>query len=126
MQRRIALLFLSLYLLTSGGGGELLKFPQLWRHYSEHQQQDRGLGFTAFLQQHYFNGDPRDADYDRDMQLPFKDCQCNLQSAVAAPPCAVQLLPPPVLFQPDSWSLPEVGTIPNAPAGSVFQPPRLS
>ncbi len=38
----------------------------------EHKQENKNITFFGYLDMHYTHGSPHDADYDRDMQLPFK------------------------------------------------------
>jgi hypothetical protein len=38
----------------------------------EHRQEDDSLSLWQFLYMHYANGNKKDADYDKDMKLPFK------------------------------------------------------
>jgi hypothetical protein len=44
----------------------------LVHHYIEHKVQNKDLSFIGFLEIHYAHGSPKDADYDKDMKLPFK------------------------------------------------------
>ena len=41
-------------------------------HFAEHKQENSQITFVEFLAMHYLHGSPRDKDYDKDMQLPFK------------------------------------------------------
>lgn len=52
---------------------EVFKLPVLVAHYMEHKEQDEEMSLYSFLKIHYAD-DVIDADYDRDMQLPFKHC----------------------------------------------------
>jgi len=51
---------------------ELQKLPVLIDHFKLHTDCESSLSFFEFLKMHYFNGDPKDEDYDEDMKLPFK------------------------------------------------------
>jgi hypothetical protein len=73
----IAIFFLSIYLLGATPIGQLCKLPLLIEHYQEHQKENKDLSLIEFLKMHYFNGDPKDADYDKDMKLPFKTIDFN-------------------------------------------------
>ena len=56
----------------------------MFQHYAEHQVEDKSISFIDFLDIHYMHGSPKDDDYDRDMQLPFKssaDCISNISFA---------------------------------------------
>lgn len=55
----------------------MLKLPVLFEHYKEHKKENKDVSALQFLSMHYLQGSPKDKDYDRDMQLPFKssgDC----------------------------------------------------
>lgn len=41
-------------------------------HYYEHKALDPDMNILTFICMHYAHGNVKDADYDRDMQLPFK------------------------------------------------------
>jgi hypothetical protein len=75
--KNIAIFFLSIYLLGTTPIGQLCKLPLLFEHFQEHQLENKNLSFISFLKMHYFNGDPKDADYDKDMKLPFKTVDFN-------------------------------------------------
>lgn len=72
MKKVIALFFLTAYLLSSTEMGQLLKIPAFITHFKEHQQQDRNISLWEFLCIHYAHGNVKDADYEKDMKLPFK------------------------------------------------------
>jgi hypothetical protein len=77
LKKASAILFLSIYLLSTTTAAQLMKLPVVFQHFSEHQQENKRISFTRFLAVHYLHGSPKDKDYDRDMQLPFKtsgDC----------------------------------------------------
>jgi len=46
--------------------------PLLVQHYTEHKSENNALSIIDFLEIHYAHGSPKDADYDKDMKLPFK------------------------------------------------------
>jgi len=71
MRRIIAIALLFLYLCTSTHFSELLKIPQLAKHYKEHQE-EKELTFSEFVYDHYTKGDVNDADREQDMKLPYK------------------------------------------------------
>lgn len=52
--------------------GELLKLPDLGRHYLEHRQLDSQISLAKFLAMHYLGQDLKDQDAEKDMKLPFK------------------------------------------------------
>lgn len=52
---------------------QLMKITVLVEHYFEHKALDEQIDFMDFLAMHYAD-DTKHGDYDRDMQLPFKQC----------------------------------------------------
>ncbi len=72
LKKSVAILFLSVYLISATELQQLVKLPLLIEHYQEHKQKNRNLSFVDFLNMHYSQQQELDADYDRDMQLPFK------------------------------------------------------
>jgi hypothetical protein len=58
---------------------EFLKMPLLVSHFIEHQKETPNLKLWDFLCMHYAHGEVKDADFDRDMKLPFKSHDtCNI------------------------------------------------
>jgi hypothetical protein len=82
LKKAIVIFFLSIYLFGATPLGELLKIPLLIEHFVEHKSENKSISFFTFLKMHYFNGDPHDADYEKDMKLPFKTISIN--STIAA------------------------------------------
>lgn len=82
LKKGISILFLSIYLLSSTQLKELLKLPILVEHFIEHREKDSSICFLEFLCMHYAHGDVKDADYDKDMKLPFKSAE-NSHSSVS-------------------------------------------
>lgn len=72
MRKLIAISILSVYLFSTTELNQLLKLPFLVKHFYEHKGQKSSLTLIEFLHMHYANGDVKDADYDKDMKLPFK------------------------------------------------------
>lgn len=56
---------------------EVFKMPLLVEHFISHKTENPEISFSYFMDLHYFTGHEKDADYDRDMQLPFKSTDCN-------------------------------------------------
>ena len=81
MKNFIIILFLSSYLFSTTQLSELLKINLLVEHYVEHTSKDKNLSLWGFLCMHYANGNVKDADYEKDMKLPFKTLDtCNYAS----------------------------------------------
>lgn len=81
MKKYCSILFASIYLFSVSQVNELLKMPILVTHFMEHQQENSNLTLWDFLCEHYAHGEVFDADYDKDMKLPFKSnhsgCSCS-------------------------------------------------
>lgn len=88
-------LLLCLFTASATPVGELLKLPVLIEHLREHRRETPDMSLTAFFILHYFSGDVRDADYERDMQLPFKTVELPGLSLATAPADPAPFAPPP-------------------------------
>lgn len=81
MKKQLSILFLSIYLFTTFQINEYLKIPVLVEHFNEHQQENPKLSLWNFIMDHYSHGEVFDADYEKDMKLPFKShhsvCSCS-------------------------------------------------
>ena len=80
MKKLIALTLLTVYLFSTTELYQLLKFPMLVEHFSEHKQKDNSITVWKFLCIHYAHGEVNDDDFDKDMKLPFKshsNCICT-------------------------------------------------
>ncbi|MFY7964271.1 MAG: hypothetical protein ACOVO1_05195 [Chitinophagaceae bacterium] len=89
MKKIVAISFLSIYLLATTQLGQLLKLPAFIEHYNEHKAANTQLTLVDFLIIHYASGNVKDADYEKDMKLPFKTANENvfsITSTVATPP----------------------------------------
>lgn len=72
MKEFVAYFLLVVFLVGLTPLKELQKLPVLIDHFKLHTDCESSLSFFEFLKMHYFNGDPKDEDYDEDMKLPFK------------------------------------------------------
>jgi hypothetical protein len=81
MRRASAISLLLLYFLVNTELRELMRLPILFEHFSEHKQRNNHITFSDFIVLHYFSGHLKDADFERDQQLPFKGIHCEELSA---------------------------------------------
>ena len=81
LKRVIAILFLSTYLFSATEFNQLLKLPLLIEHFIEHKEENKQITFWEFLCLHYKTTNVKDADYEKDMKLPFKS-QSDLFSSI--------------------------------------------
>lgn len=87
MKKAIAIFFLTTYLFSTTELSQLLKLPSFVNHFIEHKEQNKDITLWQFLCIHYAHGDVKDADYDKDMKLPFKTHDnFSIQRSVAVPP----------------------------------------
>jgi len=65
-----------IYMLSFSEMHQFLRIPVLIQHFIEHRQINPSTSLLAFLKEHYVNQYIRDADYQRDQQLPFRHNDC--------------------------------------------------
>lgn len=92
MRRAISISLLILYLCNATACNELLRIPIFFVHLQEHRQETPGISLRNFVVWHYFSGNVRHKDYERDMELPFKSHErVAYFSPVPLPPLQPQL-----------------------------------
>jgi hypothetical protein len=77
VKKLIAILLLSLYLVSTTELYQFLKMPVLIEHYLEHKGENPKITLVSFIKMHYDNP-VKDADYKTDQQLPFISHACHL------------------------------------------------
>ncbi len=105
---------------------QLLKLPVFVQHFQEHQKEDKNISLLRFVIIHYFSGNPKDNDYNRDMQLPFKTTECSSLITIA-----VVLLPAvtaerPEFFISNSYPALKNNTFLPSHLSDIWQPPKVS
>mgnify|MGYP005866589715 CR=1 FL=1 len=126
MKKHLGILLLLVYVNSTTEFYQLLKTPLLIVHYWEHLAEGEPMGVWNFMSMHYFNGDLRDEDYERDMQLPFK-------TFIFQPDIGVSLPVPPLTFNIRTLGLIAEGNSVfgylqprrQTYAASIWQPPRV-
>lgn len=129
LKKATAILFLCIYLFSTTEAYQLLKLPVVFQHYQEHKKESRSITFLEFLDMHYMHGSPRDADYARDMQLPFKssgDFVSNF-TITAFVPVVLEftILKPTVLLEKNTFA-PQENFILTGYSCNIWQPPKFS
>ena len=81
MKKYVTLFLIFTYLFSMTELHQILKAPLLVEHYYEHND-SKELSVLTFLEMHYLNGNVKDADYEKDMKLPFKSFQDNHPNVV--------------------------------------------
>ena len=117
---------LSVYLLSTTELYQLVKIPCLVQHFIEHREQDRNISLWRFLCMHYAGDDIKDADYDRDMKLPFKthDGCTTAGISVFTPNNFSTLIQRPVCFEPKAFPMQDVAFTSASFLSAIWQPPR--
>ncbi len=126
MKRCIAILFITIFVLSSTEAHQLLRVPYIFKHYIEHHRENNQISFLTFLDMHYMHGSPRGADYDEDMKLPFKStdsCRLNFSVVFILPVNVPITIKPvelsthiPIIFK-DSFPVSEYHS-------GIWQPPK--
>lgn len=126
MKQITAILLLLVYTCAGSTFQELRKAPVLVQHYLEHKTVNEQLSLANYLVIHYLSGSEKDADYPRDIQLPFKSPDfLSTATAVAFIPAHfpelsfAAPLPEPLAYAVLDDSLAPL-RLPNA----IWQPPQ--
>ncbi|SFV31270.1 hypothetical protein [Thermoflavifilum thermophilum] len=77
MRRLLAIVFLQIYFLAFVEGHEFLRVPLLIQHYITHKHENPQMSLLDFFSLHYSGKIIYDADWQQDMQLPFKSVPAN-------------------------------------------------
>ncbi|PZR21323.1 MAG: hypothetical protein DI535_28500 [Citrobacter freundii] len=125
MRKPVAIILLLVYLAAVIQLEQLAKLPVLFQHYHEHIRMEGRISFLAFLQEHYLLDDTTDADYARDMQLPFKTAHhFFILMSVAAPRPVVDYVTADIGHR-SRYISPFDDPGPSNPfTDHIFQPPR--
>ena len=125
MIRWSAILLLLIYMLGTTNACQLLKLPLLVSHYIKHKKESPYITLVSFFKMHYIDPQPMDADYNEDMQLPFKtapDALCrNIPLFVSMLP-VIELNAPVVNYQRQPVIDDDFSTI--LLINNIFQPPK--
>ncbi|WP_304067539.1 hypothetical protein [Pedobacter glucosidilyticus] len=126
MKKIIAILLLSIHLIATTELYQLLKLPILVEHLIEHKMQDNNITIFEFFSMHYALEDVRDADYERDMQLPFKthnhinQVDCN----VSLPQYSLSVITLPAIIQQHKTPVYRSLFIHSVYLSTIWQPPK--
>jgi hypothetical protein len=122
----VAILLLSIYMLSFAEFHHFLRIPVLIAHFKEHRQEDPSISFLSFLRMHYVGEIVIDDDYQRDKELPFREADCCVTTSTFSCEChdsAIEIAENSeeinsefILYDEDNHSL--------LSAADIFQPPR--
>ncbi|TPE43026.1 hypothetical protein [Pontibacter mangrovi] len=126
MKQPVAILLLLVYLFTGTTLQQLQRAPVLLEHYQEHKAMTPHISIAGFLSMHYLSGAVKDADYARDMQLPYKSAdQVSAPGPVVfIPPVLTELTLREPQFSLGPFPIPNDVGNPVKVAGSIWQPPK--
>lgn len=126
MKKITTIFFLSVYLLAATEAHQLLKLPVVFQHFNEHKQENQGISLLQFLTMHYFNDDPKDDDYERDMQLPFKTNGEHLSpiSPAFVPFFVEAKIEKPVEFLKNETAFSQNQFLPSSYLDRIWHPPK--
>jgi hypothetical protein len=79
MKNQITILLLTVHLFAYTDFLQIVKFPQVLKHYQSHIFLNKSLSFGDFLAMHYGNYDNKGNTQDKeDMKLPFKTINIHI------------------------------------------------
>ncbi len=128
MKKATAILFLTIYLLSTTEAQQLLKLPVVFEHFQAHKKENKDITFVHFLAIHYLHGSPKDKDYEEDMKLPFKTCGDCVSSIVPGfVPVMVQLSTAKIIEIPamKNYVLQDQFIL-SSYLASIWQPPKYA
>lgn len=126
LKKIIAIVLLSIYLISLTELSQLVKLPVLIEHFSEHKKKDGNLSFWQFLCIHYSQNKMMDADHEKDMKLPFKShdgCISVIEIAFVSNHFDYQISKP-VYDESKSYSMYTEQFLQSAYLSSIWQPPK--
>ncbi len=126
MKKLVSILFLSIYLISTTELHQLSKLPLLIEHFGEHKKKNSELTFLDFLNIHYSGETKKDADHEKDMQLPFKSHDGCATTFIAAnvPPTLSNLVLKEFSESIISFSSLEDCYLSSSYLSSIWQPPK--
>lgn len=125
VRKVIAIFFLAVVLLAQSPLQQLLRLPVLLEHFREHQAIGGGISFLDFIQLHYLSGNPKDDDYDRDNQLPFRADDVVLMGSMVDVPDNFEMDLLPAEYKEVSYPLIDCTQLSPSFASGIWQPPRV-
>lgn len=101
--------------------------PLLVEHFIEHREENSHLTLWQFLYVHYGMGDVHDADYDKDMKLPFKshdNCVASIIN-IYLPSQKLVITKPTQFIETQHFKTQET-FLQSTFLSNIWQPPRIS
>jgi hypothetical protein len=126
LKKLIAILFLSIYVVSATELHEFFKFPQLVEHFIEHKSENSKTTWIDFLTMHYTSPDSGIAHNTDDTELPFKshhDCG-NVSHIAFVSFEAFQLVIKSTPIESKNYNTYSSEFISSAYLSSIWQPPK--
>lgn len=124
MKRITVILLASLIALLATGAVEVLKVPQLVKHFAQHLQNDPDTTLVDFLVEHYSGIPHTDNDDSEDRKLPFKTSEytAGVITCFFVPQTAVPVKR--AVYVPRPAPRYRFSCTPSEFAHSIWQPPK--
>ncbi len=104
---------------------EMVKLPFVISHYLEHRRADAQMSLLDFINLHYMKNQTRDADFDKDMKLPFKTLVHDHTASQLYTPCIHFVTSASLELRPGEKVTPIYLASPGLSfASPVWQPPK--
>jgi hypothetical protein len=100
--------------------------PMLVQHFIEHRQTNSHITLWQFLYVHYAMGDVKDADHDKDNQLPFKthdNCVASI-SNICLPAQKISITKPVLTLENKHFKTQEQ-FLHSIFLSNIWQPPKI-
>ncbi|MEO5908519.1 MAG: hypothetical protein ABIP98_04885 [Ginsengibacter sp.] len=100
--------------------------PLLVEHFVEHREENSHLTLWQFLHMHYAMGDVHDADYAKDMKLPFKshdNCVASIINVFL--PSQKVVITKPVQFIENQHFKIQEPSLQSTFLSNIWQPPKI-
>jgi len=125
LKKSIAILFISLYVLSATELNQFFKLPILFEHFSEHKTENKNITFLQFLKIHYQGNHAPDSDDSQDKKLPFKSQGNSFSTQIfAVLPAFSEIEIPMFSDNKKSKAIYKNQSIPTLQLESIWQPPK--
>ncbi|PJB12922.1 MAG: hypothetical protein CO119_04265 [Flavobacteriales bacterium CG_4_9_14_3_um_filter_40_17] len=125
MKKLASIFLLTIYLFANTSFCELIKIGVFVNHFKEHQFENEDINLYIFVTIHYFSGNVKDDDYDRDMELPFKSHDVSPTfSVVLLTPSFEYIVIKSVGYSKHDFRFYKFSNIPTSHLSEIWQPPK--
>ncbi len=125
MKKLASIFLLTIYLFANTSFCELIKIGVFVSHFMEHQFENEDINLSMFVTIHYFSGNVKDDDYDRDMELPFKSHDVSPTfSVVLLTPSFEYIVIKSVGYSKRDFNFYKFSNIATSYLSEIWQPPK--